>query len=757
MKPKSAPGFFLLGAFALAAVLAVSAAPASAFLSPSRIQTPAEKPVLQAVRVADGPVVDGRLDDPVWGQAAPFAGFKQIFPEPGAAPSERTELRILFDASRLYIGLDCRDSAPKLVCAFTMAHDVVGEDDDHDANDHVRILLDPFQDMRNAYLFIVNACGARSEGLAFGEHSSLNWDGIWNARCEPGSGGWTAEIEIPFKTISFKPGLDAWGINVERYIPRKQETIRLTGIRRDAFFNNASEAAPLRGIGGVRQGLGITFRPYATGGALKPPETGPGTATAAKTDWNLDGGFDLYKNFTPNFVGAVSVNTDFAETEVDERRLNLTRFSLYFPEKRTFFLEGSEIFNFAGLTGAYEPSFMPFFSRRIGLFEGERVPISFGAKVFGKLGDTNIAILDVGTRGSTTAAGVGLSRKNFVAGRVYQNIWAESKVGLIFTDGSPDGSRNTLAGIDFIYQTSRFRGDQNFSATGWFVANWNETAGGRHQGFGLRLDYPNDLWDINSSYAYYGDALDPGLGFLPRPGVQTYSLGFNFMPRPEKGLVGRLVRQFFYELRFNFYWDLRGNLETRRIFAAPLNFRTESGEHFEFNVIPNRDVLPFAFEISDGVVLPSGPYDFTNYGLMFNSASHRPWTVDLEYSFGPFYSGRYDNVEAAFALRYKGYAALEIGAEIVRADLPQGRFAENVYQLKADVFLSPDLGLMNYFQYDDVSKNLGLNIRFRWRVSPGNEIYFVYTKNWERRWDPAARFYPMGERGVFKIQLSFRP
>jgi hypothetical protein len=717
-------------------------------------QAPAQGPAQTAVRVAQGPVLDGRLDDPVWAQAVPFSGFKQIFPNPGAEPSERTELRILCDATRLYLGIECRDSAPSLICAFTMAHDVVGEDE-HDANDLIRILLDPFQDKRNAYLFIVNACGARSEGLAFGEHSSLNWDGIWNARCAVSKDGWSAEVEIPFKTISFKPDLDAWGINVERYIPRKQETIRMAGIRRDAFFNNPSEAAPLQGIGGVRQGLGITFRPYGTAGALKMAEP----AATAGTDWSLDVGFDLYKNFTPNFVGAVSYNTDFAETEVDERRLNLTRFSLYFPEKRTFFLEGSEIFNFAGTTGGgYGPSFLPFFSRRIGLFEGERVPISFGAKVFGKLGNTNISILDVRSRAFTTAEeGIALGRRNFVAGRVYQNIWAESKVGFIFTDGSPDGTRNTLAGVDFIYQTSRFRGDQNFSATGWFVYNWNATAGGRHQGFGLRLDYPNDLWDINSSYGYYGDALAPGLGFLPRPGVQSYNLGFSFQPRPEKGLVGDLVRQFFFELRFNFTWDLRGNLETRRVFTAPLNLRTESGEHLEFNVIPNRDVLPYDFEISEGVILPRGPYDFTNYGLQFSSASHRPWTVDLEYSFGPFYSGRYDNVEASFAARYKGYASLEFGAEIVRANLPQGRFAENVYQLKADVFLSPDLGLMSYFQYDDVSKNLGLNVRFRWQVSPGNEIYFVYTKNWERRWDPEARFFPLGERGVFKIQLSLRP
>jgi hypothetical protein len=385
------------------------------------------------------------------------------------------------------------------------------------------------------------------------------------------------------------------------------------------------------------------------------------------------------------------------------------------------------------------------------------VPVAYGTKIFGKLGNTNISIMDVRTRKFTAKDDVPLVAQNFIAGRVYQNIWDESKVGFLFTHGSPDGSKNSLAGFDLIYQTSRFRGDQNLSATGWFVYNWNRMKTGNHQGFGLKLDYPNDLWDCVATYAYYGDALDPGLGFLPRPGVQNLNLGLNYRPRPEKGFLGRLIRQFFYELRLNFYWDLKGNLETRRIFTAPLNIRTESGEHIEFNVVPNRDVLPYDFEVGDGVVLPRGPYDFTNYAVQLSTADHRPWAFNLEYKFGPFYSGHYHDAEIGFDLKFKGYAMLNFSTNIVRGNLPQGRFKENVYELKADFFLSPDLGLMNYFQYDDVSKNVGVNVRFRWQILPGNEIYVIYTKNWERLQDPRTRFMPLEERGVFKITLSVRP
>ena len=690
--------------------------------------------------------MDGDLRDDVWKQAAPFTGFKMVFPNPGIEPTERTELRIIFDTSDLYIAVYCYDRVPSKISGHSMAHDDVGEGK---AEDVIRVLLDPFQDKRNAYVFIVSARGGRSEGLASGESASLSWDGIWDAKSRILPDGWSAEMKIPFKTISFKPDLASWGINVERYIARKQETDRLSGTTRNSFFYNPMEAAALEGIGGVKQGLGLTFRPYGIVRGSK--DHVEGTATA----WKMDGGFDLYKSFTPNFTGAVSYNTDFAETEVDERRVNLTRFPLYFPEKRTFFLEGSDIFNFGG--GG--ENFYPFFSRRIGLFGESQIPVAFGTKLFGRVGNTNLSILDVKTRAfANESLSLNLPSENFFAARVYQNVLAESKVGIIFTNGSPTGERNTLAGLDLTYKTSRFLGHQNFQSGGWFVYNWNAVTTGKHQAYGLRIDFPNDLLDVRGSYSYYGDALNPGLGFLERGNVQTLNLGMAFQPRPEKGsLIGDLVRQFFFELEGEFYWDLQGKLETRQIFTAPLNLRTESGEHIEFNVIPNRDVLPFDFEIAPGVVIPQGPYNFTSYRAELNTATFRPWTADLSWRFGQFYSGHYDDATVGFGFKFNGYLSLALNAELVRGRLPQGNFKENVYQLKADVFFSPDLGLMSYIQYDDVSRTLGANIRFRWQLTPGNEIYLVYTKNWERRWDPLSRFVPLGERGVFKITLSIRP
>jgi hypothetical protein len=713
-------------------------------------------PVFKAVRVDKGPRLDGLLDDEVWKQAAVFTEFRQAKPNPDNAPSDRTEVRVLYDTHGLYIGIICYDAEPRKISANTMAHDAESESE---SDDNVKILLDSFQDKRNAYVFIINPRGARSEGLAFGESASLDWDGIWDAKARLQKDGWSAEIVIPFKTISFNPRLTTWGLNVERYIARKQETIRASGADLDSHFFNPNEAAPLEGITEIKQGTGITIRPYGLASETKD------FAMGRPTDWKADTGIDVYKNFTPNFVGAVSVNTDFAETEVDERQINLTRFPLFFPEKRTFFLEGSEYFNFGTSSGGgqYHASFLPFFSRRIGLVADEQIPINLGAKLFGRLGQTNISLVDVWTRHFNDAlADLALPAKNLLAARVYQNLWAESRVGFIFTDGnpaSPDKSDyNRLAGLDFRYATSHLWGDKNFTFDLWGVYNWRkDTDHTKKQGFGVRLDYPNDLWDVNTSYSYYGDGLDPGLGFISRPGVQTYGVMAAYMPRPGKGSwLGKAVRQFYLEPYAQFYWDLSGRLETRSLSFSPA-IQLESGDRIEGDISNTYDVLPYDFEISDGVTIPQGPYTYTNFRIGIESAGHRPVQVEFNQHFGQFYSGRLTETEIGVSLKYKGYATLGVSTNFVRGRLPQGNFNENVYEIKADVFLSPNLGLMNYIQYDDVSKELGLQSRFRWQITPGNEIFFVYSQNWERRWDPLSRFVPLGQRGVFKIQLTIRP
>jgi Domain of unknown function (DUF5916)/Carbohydrate family 9 binding domain-like len=698
----------------------------------------AQESTIKAFKSNQSPVMDGRLNDAAWNNAIPFSYFRMVEPTPGIDPTEKTEVRIIYDHNNLYIGIRCFDSEPRKITANTMEHDKSEER----TEDQVSILLDPFQDKRNAYIFIVNSKGARSEGFAAGQTYSLAWDGIWEAKSRTDSEGWTTEIRIPFKTISFNPHLTSWGINIERYVARKQEVIRYSGIALNSFFSNATEAGTLVGIDSIKQGLGLTFRPYGITG-IDANRTDTGSVSS-----KLDGGFDIYKNITPNLVAAFTYNTDFAETEVDERKLNLTRFPLFYPEKRTFFLEGSDIFDFGGSSSE---SFIPFFSRRIGLNDSTPVPIQFGTKVFGKVGNTNLSALDVQTHfpGLT-------STQNMFAGRISQNILEESKVGIIATNGSQSGAKNTLFGGDFTYKTSRFMGSNNFSAGLWGVQNWNESKGGNKSAYGVKIDYPNDKFEGSIEYWFFGDSINPGLGFLPRQAYRYLYTGFSYMPRPEKGWIGAVVRQWFFEFRVSNYWNLHGELESRRIFTAPINLRTESGEHIEFNVIPNREVLPENFEVAEGVVIPKGDYSFLSYRAELNTASYRKTQLDLSYNFGGFYGGHYDNLVAGVTLKMDGYANLQLGANFVRVDLPQGKFSENIYSTKLNLYLTPDLGLSNYLQYDDVTNNMGYSGRFFWQIRPGNIIYLVYNNNLERQWNTDSRFKMTEEQIKLKIQLSIR-
>jgi Domain of unknown function (DUF5916)/Carbohydrate family 9 binding domain-like len=697
----------------------------------------AQEVMIHAVRVQDGPVIDGKLDDKAWDYGIAFSDFKMVEPVPGSQPSEQTEVRVVYDNNSLNIGIRCYDRDPKHISANNMQHDF---SEAERSEDQVRILLDPFQDKRTAYLFIVNPRGARSEGFADGEHFSLDWNGIWDAKSRIDSEGWAVEIQIPFKTISFNPKLHAWGINMERYIARKQEFIRLSGIGLNIFFNNPQEATLMSGIDSVRQGWGLTLRPYGLGSLYRD------RSTTDKISGKFNSGFDIYKNITPSLVGAITFNTDFAETEVDERLLNLTRFPLYYPEKRTFFLEGSDIFNFD--TGS---NFIPFFSRNIGLYNGEQVPINWGAKVYGKAGNTNISALDVTTGGIDS-----LSPANLFAARISENIFKQSKAGIILTNGNPSGAKNTLAGADFTYKTSRMFNKYNFSAGGWGVYNWNESKGGHKEAYGMKLDFPNDLLDMAVVYNYFGDSINPALSFLPRKAYHYLYSGVAYQPRPEKGLIGRLVRQWFFEFRVTNYWNLSGNLESRQVFTAPVNVQTESGEHIEFNVIPNREVLPYDFEVSNGVTIPKGDYPFVNYRFELNTAGYRKIVGDLSYRFGQFYDGRYDDINVAVTFKADGYATLQLGAEFVRGYLPAGNFSENVYQAKLKLYLNPNFGLLNYLQFDDVSDQMGYNGRLFWRVRPGNTIYLVYNSNWLRQWNPETRFIAGEQQISLKLQISIR-
>ena len=681
--------------------------------------------------LATGPVhLDGRLDDPAWKDAAPIGPLTQREPKEGAPASESTEIRVLFTPDTLYFGIICYDRTPKAIVSTQLTRDA-----DLEIDDSVFIVLDPFFDQRNGFFFGVNPAGARTDGQLSNnpEHPNADWDGIWDARTAITADGWVAEIAIPFKTLRFTPGRTTWGLNVERRIKRHNETDRWAAPRLNVWFTNLAEAGHLEGLSGIRQGRGLDIKPYALAGVVNE-------------DGKVQVGVDLFKNLTPNLNASLTVNTDFAETEVDERQINLTRFPLFFPEKRAFFLEGSGVFDLAG-TGGYHQDLIPFFSRRIGLVEGGEVPITAGAKVIGRASNYNIGFLDVQTRDTKDNS---LAGQNLLAARVSRNIFEQSWIGGMVTRGNPAGTGgNYLLGADARLATSSFGGDKNLSLD-MFLLRTDDHERGADYAFGASLDYPNDLWDVGISAKQIGENFHPALGFVPRAGVRMASGRASFQPRPSSSFI----RQFFFEAEVGWVGDLNNRVQNWGMQLAPFNVELNSGEELQVNISPEFEFLPEPFEISDGVVVPMGSYRWTSYNLEVQTASKRWWVVGFDGGWGGFYDGTRRSLEVSLTLKPSTHVAVALSTERNDISLPAGDFSTTVVTGKFDYNFSPNVSWANFVQYDSESRELGLQSRFRWILRPGNDLFVVYNRGWYR--DFRSKYLPTFERGSIKFQYTFR-
>jgi len=716
------------------------------------VRTPAQggadvsQPIALHATAASGPIrVDGVLDDAAWADAAVIGDLIQQDPHPGEPTPFRTEVRVLVDADDIYLAIHCFDPEPDRIAIHTLQRD-----GGLDGDDHVTVVLDTFLDNRTGYFFSINAAGAKQDGLILGpETSSTDWDGIWEGKARRVPDGWTAEIALPAKTLHFTRNASAWGFNVERVVPRQRLHVRWTGTSLDASLIDMRRCGRLSGVEGLRQGLGLSLIPYGLARYEWRRSDGNGSVLPEL-------GGDLYYNLTPSLTGVLTVNTDFAETEVDAQQVNLTRFPLFFAEKRAFFLEGSTQFDFGiGL----ESDFVPFFSRRIGLFDARRVEILGGVKLFGRAGRWGIGVVDAYTKDlPPDAASPGAEGSNLGAARVTYDVSDHLRLGTIVTAGDPSGlTENRLFGADLLWQTSQLFGGKNFAVGGWWTRSAGDLADGDPNGYGLKIDYPNDLFDVNVNYRHFGDALDPDLGFLPRPNVDWYSAYAAYQPRPDGGAFA-WARQFFVELSPYLVRNLQGVTETWRVFVAPFNVVTQHGDHFEANWIPEYERLLDPFEIAPGVVIPPGGYHFTQYRVQAESSEHRPLTAAATVYFGGFYSGRLiQSILSGSATTRSGRHRVELSTENDYVYLPEGNFIERLHQLRWTYSPSPDLALSFFSQYESESRILGWNARFRWTLKPGNDFFVVWTRDWLRT-DPDAplRFQRETDSVVVKLRWTFR-
>ncbi len=724
---------------------------------------PEDRRTMTAERLQEGETIelDGILDEAVWERAAPATDFIQQDPDFGGTPTERTEVRIVYTSESLYMGVSAFDSEPDLLLGNTMKRDEFLS-----ADDRFMWTMDTFLDQQTGYFFEMNPSGLMADQLMqAGGGGERAWDGIWDAYARRHELGWTLEIEIPFRTLNFDPDAPAWGINFQRTVRRKNEENLWTGHERNQGLRRMSNAGLLLGISDVTQGHGLDVKPYLAGSTLDVR----GSSDPGLTEDEADVGVDLFYNVTPSLRANLTVNTDFAQTEVDQRLVNLTRFPLRFPEKRGFFLDGATFFDFAsnpvhgggpgrGFRPSGVPRTEPFFSRRIGLGSGGRLqPVDVGGKLTGQAGAQDIGFLQVRTGEHRDEEGNPVTGEDFTVFRLKRRVLTQSYVGSFFSRRSDRaaGSTNSLytAGFDYRFATSAFRGSDQLSMSGYFLWNTEPDALDENLSYGARVDYPNDLWFGSLGFSEIQPNHRPAVGFTPRTGFRAYSGQVGFGPRPQ---AHPIVRQFTFDVGANYLTDMENRVVTRDVRMQIFGIQFQSQDNINLSVIPTFERLEEDFEIYPDVLLTEGSeYHFTRYRLDVGTANRRILSTRSSVEVGDFFSGTRREAILNMGVRpFVGMVA-NLSAEWNRIELPEGDFQTRLYRLTLDNQFNPWIFVVNNIQYDSVSDRLGWQIRFRWTVDPGNDLYVIYTQNWV---DDLTqhRFLTEDRRGAAKFVYTYR-
>ena len=680
--------------------------------------------------------LDGKLDESFWNSISGISDFLVQEPIEGGIPTENTVIKIAYDNKYLYIGAIFYDSDPEEIKAFKMRKDAPLNTDDR-----FMWILDTYLDGRNAYFFEINPRGLMGDGLlSIGQGRSLNkdWDGIWRPWTHIGDYGWSAEIRIPFHTLNFDPKISSWGINFQRTIRRKNEEILWTGYKRNQGIFRPQDAGLLIGLENISQGLGLELVGYGKAEASKvEKDLGEGYIK----NGNIDAGLDINYNITPGLKASLTLNTDFAETEVDDRQINLTRFPIRFPEKRDFFLEGANIFRFAPSSGVY-----PYFSRRIGLQSGNPVPISFGGRFIGKIGKVEVAAQQVRTKKTDF-----IDSEDFSVIRVKQNFLKESSIGILYTRRHtnkgkdfvpPLPDRNTL-GVDLSLNTSTFLKNQNLQFQAFAILHnpnsldntdknvWDRSARG------LRFNFPNDPWSGSLSYREFGVFYDPAVGFSRRNSFRRVEPRIRFSPILEKSPI---IRELQWELSFENLMSLGWKKLTQNIRLTPLSIRFESGDEISYQFIRNFERLEYNFNIlgDNSIIIPIGNYTNWSHQIEIETANHRKIVYELELISEGFWSGKRTEYQNNLTIRPLEGINLSFGYIYSKVNLKEGNFKTNLIRILGDFDFSPFISFSSNVQYDDISKQIGMNNRFKYTLTPGSDIYFVYNHNW------------IGDKGKYK-------
>ena len=693
----------------------------------------------EIVRASSPPQLDGRLDEQVWAEATVITDLHQYEPVDQGEPSESSIFYVLYDDDNLYIGARLLDSEPSLIAARQMIQgQSVGVDD------RIQVVLDPFNNMRTGYMFQLNPNGVRRDGV-FDRATSVNedWDGIWHAEAVIDEEGWTAEIQIPFKTLNFDPDNPDWGFTVARSIPRKQERMAWSSYDRSV---NPSSAGVLSGFSGLRQGRGLDIIPAVS---LANNRNFATADQATRTDPSMD----LFYNFTPSLTGVLTFNTDFSATEVDDRQVNLTRFPTFFPEKRDFFLQDVDIFSFGSASsgGGRRGNGIPFFSRRIGLSDtGQAVDINSGAKLTGRIGRFNVGVLGVNQDGFEGRNGY-VDESDLFVGRLSANILEESSVGMIVTSGNPRSNiDNSLAGADFRYRNRRLLPGRTTEGAAWFQRTDSANLDLDQSAWGMDLGVDSsEGFSGRVEYEVMQPNFNPALGFVNRRDYERGRLWGAYRHRPQGHRWIRSVMALVSLQQYDTYST--GEFESSSLWMRPFRIENHRGDSYSVALSSGREVLAEPFTVAGSVVIPAGEYEDTGYQIEMDWARERVLAPSLSIGKEDYYGGERVSVQGRVEWRPGSRWYSRVSYQYNEVELAHSQFRTRLIQFRSNLAFNVKWSWVNLVQYDNLSESVGINSRLRWNPRAGEDLYVV----WNHDFDALAAFSDMHSRqSEFSVKYS---
>ncbi len=654
---------------------------------------------------------DGNPNETIWQSAHFISNFTQRELHFGQPSSEKTKTAIVYDNLALYIGVWCYQQDVKKINAKFLQRDF-----DYENDDNFQVIISPFNDKRNGYLFVINPLGARADLLVSGgEEGNKNWNGVWDAKTTITHEGWFAEIRIPFNSLQFKNQTEhTWAINFERNIRSKNEQVLWQGWTRDCSIFCVVNAGTLTGIKNIGYAKRFELKPYLLGGFEKIiPE---------KRQWQGKLGAELNVNLTPTLKLNLTTNTDFAQVEADRIPVNLTRFNLYYPEKREFFLEGYQNYQFGlGLDNQV------FYTRRIGIESLESVPVIAGARVFGKVGKNNIGFLNIETGKKDTVPAT-----NNTVFRYRRDIGNQSYIGAIITSKNNSNINNQVAGIDGSFTTSKFLKDKNLVIT--VVATQSFDRGknsDKAHAYRFFIDYPNDLIDNFIGISSVQQNFNPELGFLQRTDFDNLQWNFRYSPRffTKWGVRKMQLKPW----GFQYYrTHSTGQFESFNNETRPLGFILKSGETFEWNLQQFYDRLDNPFDLTDSVTIPTGKYWMHRNEFQIETFTAKPLWVALNYNWGTFYTGRIKTMEAQVGFNANLHLYFETVYTHNIVKLPQGKVITDELAQFINYAFTTKLDLSLFVQWNSLDEVLFGNFRLHWIPKIGTDFYFVYNRGYEQ-------------------------